>query len=105
MVRAGSTSRPCSRARRVRARWSDAATGATRSTSRSAGAVAIADSGQGDAMTDLALVADIADSLGVIAIVLGGLFAVVQLREFREQRRQAVAVELVRSFSEPEHAN
>ena len=56
-------------------------------------------------MNDLGTLADIADILGVIAIVVGGLFAVVQLREFREQRRQAVAVELVRSFSEPEHAN
>jgi len=54
---------------------------------------------------DLGTLADIADILGVIAIVGGGIFALVQLREFREQRRQAVAVELVRSFSEPAHAN
>ena len=56
-------------------------------------------------MTDLGMLADIADILGVIAIVLGGLFAVVQLREIREQRRQAVAVELIRQFSEPAHAD
>ena len=56
-------------------------------------------------MNDLSTLADLADILGVIAIVVGGLFAVVQLREFREQRRQAVAVELVRTFSEVEHAN
>jgi hypothetical protein len=56
-------------------------------------------------MTDLGMLADIADILGAIAIVVGGLFAVVQLREFREQRRQAVAVELVRTFSEVAHAN
>ena len=56
-------------------------------------------------MIDLATLADIADILGGLAILGGGIFAVVQLREFREQRRQAVAVELVRSFGEPAHAN
>ncbi len=57
------------------------------------------------AVIDLSALADIADILGGLAIVGGGIFAVVQLREFREQRRQAVAVELVRSFSEPAHAD
>ena len=56
-------------------------------------------------MTDLALLADIADIVGGLAIVGGGAFAIIQLQEFREQRSQAVAVELVRSFSEPAHAN
>lgn len=56
-------------------------------------------------MTDLGMLADLADILGAIAIVGGGIFALVQLREFREQRRQAVAVELLRTFSEIEHAN
>ncbi len=52
-------------------------------------------------MTDLAALANIADILGVIAIIGGGIFAVVQFREFREQRRQAVVVELTRSFHDP----
>ena len=56
-------------------------------------------------MIDLTTIANLAEIAGGIAIISGGIFAVVQLREFREQRRQAVAVELVRSFSEPEHAN
>ena len=56
-------------------------------------------------MADLGTLADIADILGAVAIVGGAIFAVVQLREFREQRREAVAVELLRSFSEPAHAN
>ena len=56
-------------------------------------------------MIDLQTLANLAEIAGGIAIISGGVFAVVQLREFREQRRQAVAVELVRTFSEIEHAN
>ena len=56
-------------------------------------------------MIDLSLIADFAEILGGLAIVVGGAFAVVQLREIREQRRQAVAVELIRQFSEPAHAD
>jgi hypothetical protein len=56
-------------------------------------------------VTDLATIANFAEILGGLALLTGGAFAVVQLREFREQRRQAAAVELVRSFSEPAHAN
>jgi hypothetical protein len=56
-------------------------------------------------MADLATIADLAEILGGLALLTGGAFAVVQLREFREQRRQAAAVELVRSFGEPAHAN
>jgi hypothetical protein len=54
---------------------------------------------------DLGTIASISEIVGGLAILIGGVFAVVQLREFREQRRQAAAVELVRSFSEPAHAN
>jgi hypothetical protein len=54
---------------------------------------------------DLTTLANLAEIAGGVAIISGGIFAVVQLREFREQRRQAVAAELVRTFSEPEHAN
>ena len=56
-------------------------------------------------MTDLNTIANISEIVGGLAIVIGGIFAVVQLQEFREQRRQAVAVELIRQFSEPAHAN
>ena len=56
-------------------------------------------------MSDLTTIANISEIAGGLAILLGGIFAVVQLQEFREQRRQAVAVELVRSFGEPAHAD
>jgi hypothetical protein len=56
-------------------------------------------------MTELNVIANISEIVGGLAILLGGIFAVVQLNEFREQRRQAAAVELVRSFTEPAHAN
>jgi hypothetical protein len=54
---------------------------------------------------DLNTIANLAEILGGVAIITGGVFAVVQLREFREQRRQDAAVQLLRSFSEPAHAN
>ena len=56
-------------------------------------------------MTDLTTLANIAEIAGGIAIISGGIFAVVQLREFREQRRQAVALELLRSFGDLALAN
>ena len=56
-------------------------------------------------MTDLTTIANISEIVGGLAILIGGIFAVVQLREFREQRRLTAAVELVRSFSEPAHAS
>ena len=56
-------------------------------------------------MADLATLANIAEILGALTIVGGVVFAVVQIREFRTQRRQAVAVELIRSFHSPEFAN
>ena len=56
-------------------------------------------------MPDLTTLADISQVVSALAIVVGGVFGVVQLGEFREQRRLAAAVELARSFSEPAHAN
>lgn len=56
-------------------------------------------------MTDLATLANIAEILGALTIVGGAVFAVVQIREFRAQRRQAVAVELIRSFHDPQLAH
>jgi hypothetical protein len=53
---------------------------------------------------DLATLANIAEILGALTIVGGVVFAVAQIREFRTQRRQAVAVELIRSFHSPEFA-
>jgi len=56
-------------------------------------------------MLDLDVLANVSQIVGAVAIVAGGIFAVIQLNEFREQRREAMAVELLRSFSEPAHAN
>ena len=52
-------------------------------------------------MADLATLANIAEIFGTLTVVGGVLFAVVQIREFRAQRREAVAVELMRSFNDP----
>ena len=52
-------------------------------------------------MTDLSTLADMAEILGVL-IVIGGLyFAVLQIRHFRQQRREHAAIELFRFFGNP----
>ena len=56
-------------------------------------------------MADLATLANVAEIVGSLTIVGGAVFGVAQLREFRVQRRQAVTVELLRSFSDPELAS
>ncbi len=53
-------------------------------------------------MADLSFYANIAEILGTLTIIGGGVFGAVQLLEFRGQRRDAVAVELMRSFYNPE---
>ena len=53
-------------------------------------------------MIDLATLANIAEILGGLTIVAGAVFAVVQIREFRAQRREVVAVEMIRSFHDPD---
>lgn len=49
-------------------------------------------------MPDLNFYSNVAQILGAITIVGGGAFAVFQLMEFRGQRRDTVAVELMREF-------
>ncbi len=49
-------------------------------------------------MSELSFYANIAEILGTLTIVGGGAFAVFQLMEFRGQRRDMVAVELMRQF-------
>ncbi len=51
---------------------------------------------------DLATLANLAEVLGATTIIGGAVFALLQVREFREQRRQSVAVELARTFQSPE---
>jgi hypothetical protein len=57
-----------------------------------------------DQLADLTTLANIAEIFGALTIAGGAIFAVLQIREFREQRRQAVTVELVRSFNDPAFA-
>ena len=47
---------------------------------------------------DLDTLANLAEVLGAIAVVGGVAFAVIQIRQFRQQRLEAASVELVRSF-------
>jgi hypothetical protein len=53
-------------------------------------------------MADLNMLANFADIVSCAAVVGGAAFAVVQLREYRTQRRENAAAELVRSFYNPE---
>ncbi|HVL87570.1 MAG TPA: hypothetical protein VM681_06150 [Candidatus Thermoplasmatota archaeon] len=50
---------------------------------------------------DLATLANVAEILGLATIVGGVLFAGIQLRNFRMQRRDAVVIPLVQCFQEP----
>jgi hypothetical protein len=56
-------------------------------------------------MADLTTIANIAEIFGALTIIAGVVFAVIQIRDFREQRREAVAVELIRSFQNPDLAH
>ena len=49
-------------------------------------------------MADIGTLADFADILSGAAVIGGAAFAVIQLREYRKQRRENAAAELVRSF-------
>ena len=49
-------------------------------------------------MSDLAKIANIAEILGAIIVVGGLFFAVLQMRQIRQQRRDLAAIELFRSF-------
>lgn len=55
-------------------------------------------------MMDLETWANVAEILGGSAIVGGAVFATIQIREFRAKRRDALAVELMRSFYSPQFA-
>lgn len=55
-------------------------------------------------MPDLATLANVAEIFGFLVVIGGVIFALVQLSEFRRQRRDAAAAELMRSFYNPELA-
>ncbi len=49
-------------------------------------------------MTSLSLLANIAEILGLIFVLGGFVFAIIQIRIYRRQRLEASAIELLRSF-------
>lgn len=49
-------------------------------------------------MNDLSRLADMAEILGALVVVGGLIFAVMQMRNFRQQRRELAAIELFRFF-------
>jgi len=52
----------------------------------------------------LETIASISQIVGTATIVGGTIFGLIQLSEFRKQRRDAVAAELMRAFMDPEFA-
>jgi hypothetical protein len=46
--------------------------------------------------------ANLAEILGAVFLIGGVVFAVIQIRQFRRQRLEVAAIELVRSFQSPE---
>ncbi len=53
-------------------------------------------------MSDLARLANIAEIIGAVIVVGGLFFAVLQMRQIRQQRRDLAAIELFRSFGSPQ---
>lgn len=49
-------------------------------------------------MTDLSTLANMAEILGVIIVIGGLIFAMLQMRQIRQQRRELAAIELFRFF-------
>jgi hypothetical protein len=49
-------------------------------------------------MNDLSSLADVAEIIGVIIVIGGLVFAVLQMRQARQQRRELAAIELFRFF-------
>jgi hypothetical protein len=53
-------------------------------------------------MSDLARLANIAEIIGAVIVIGGLFFAVLQMRQIRQQRRDLAAIELFRSFGSPQ---
>ena len=53
-------------------------------------------------MDDLSRLANMAEILGALVVVGGLIFAVLQMRSIRQQRREMAAIELFRFFGNPE---
>jgi len=53
-------------------------------------------------MKDLTTIANFAEIFGAIVVIAGIVFAVIQIRQFRRQRLEAAAIEVIRSWLSPE---
>jgi hypothetical protein len=53
-------------------------------------------------VTDLNALANLAEIFGAVVVVGGLGFGVIQLQHYRQQRRETAAIELLRSFHNPE---
>ena len=53
-------------------------------------------------MADLSSLANLAEIFGAFVVVGGLGFAVIQMQHYRQQRRETAAIELLRSFQNPE---
>ncbi len=56
-------------------------------------------------MADLSQLANIAEIVGAIIVVGGLFFAVIQMRQIRQQRREMAAIELFRFFGSPQFSH
>ncbi len=52
-------------------------------------------------MNDLANVANVAEIIGALIVIGGLIFAILQMRQIRQQRRELAAIELFRFFGNP----
>lgn len=53
---------------------------------------------------DLATIVDVSQVIAMFTVIAGTVFAVIQLREFRQQRQEAVALDMMRAFMGAEFA-
>ena len=56
-------------------------------------------------MTDLSKLANMAEIFSAIVVVGGIIFAILQMRQTRQQRRELAAIELFRSFGSPQFSD
>jgi len=52
----------------------------------------------------LQTLADLGEFLGGMAVIVGVVFAVIQMRQYREAKQREIALELLRSFQTPDFA-
>ncbi len=55
-------------------------------------------------MVELQLLANIAEIVGVVTVIIGFFFALLQMRQLRQQRRELAAIELFRFYGSPRFA-